>query len=254
MRRIAALYDIHGNLPALDAVLAEVRTAAVDAIVVGGDVLPGPMPLECLDALRRLDRPTHFISGNGERAIREHLSGTSSQNIPEQARESIAWTADQIDDDRRGWIATWPATMAIDVDGIGAVLFCHATPRNDVDIFTRLTPDERLRGAFAGVTAAVVVCGHTHLPFDRMVGSIRVVNAGSVGMPFGRTGADWLLLDGERRGAPAALRHTDYDLAVASDRIGRTAYPQAADFAERYVRTAPGEAAVLAAYAKSELT
>jgi hypothetical protein len=128
------------------------------------------------------------------------------------------------------------------------VLFCHATPRSDTEIFTRLTAEERLLPLFEGLDAAVVVCGHTHMQFDRTIAGVRVVNAGSVGMPFGEPGAYWLLL-----GPDVRLRYTPYDLAGAAARIRGTAYPQADDFAARNVLVPPSEAAMLDAFARAEL-
>jgi predicted phosphodiesterase len=125
-------------------------------------------------------------------------------------------------------MSRWPPTLRLTIAGLGDVLFCHATPRNDTEIFTRLTPDARIAPAFAGVDAPLVICGHTHMQFDRMVGWIRVVNAGSVGMPFGEPGAYWLLL-----GPDVQFRHTTYDLTAAAERIRGTSYPQAAEFATR---------------------
>jgi predicted phosphodiesterase len=128
------------------------------------------------------------------------------------------------------------------------VLLCHATPRDDNEIFTRLTEEERLSPIFEGLNVALVVCGHTHMQFDRMVGSIRVVNAGSVGMPFGEPGADWLLLNPD-----VQLRHTPYDLKKAAERIRKTDYPQAQEFAANHVLQPPSEEKMLEAFARAEL-
>jgi predicted phosphodiesterase len=128
------------------------------------------------------------------------------------------------------------------------VLFCHATPRDENEIFTRLTPHERLLSVFDGLNASVVVCGHTHMQFDRIIGGTRVVNAGSVGMPFGEPGADWLLL-----GPDIQLRHTSYNLTAAAERIRATAYPQAQDFAARNVLQPPSVAEMLKTFARAEL-
>lgn len=249
--RVAAVYDIHGNLPALEAVLEEIRRAGVDQIVVGGDVLPGPIPRECLDLLAGLEIPTRFIMGNGDREVLARVRGIQTEwyrKAPADWREPIDWTAQQLSPEHAEYIASWPATLLLNVGGLGDVFFCHATPRNDKEIFTRLTKEERLLPVFATVTAGSVVCGHTHLQFDRRVGKTRVVNAGSVGMPFGRTGADWLLL-----GPEVELRHTDYDLANAADRIRKTEYPQTADFVEKYILFALPEQQVLEGFAKAEL-
>ena len=129
---------------------------------------------------------------------------------------------------------------------MGHVLFCHATPRNDTDIFTAETPDAVLRPLFDRVDVELVVCGHTHMPFDRAIGRTRVVNAGSVGMPFGEPGADWLLL-----GPDVQFRHTDYDRARAAERIQATAYPGAREFAERSVLRPPSAREMLDAFSRS---
>jgi predicted phosphodiesterase len=245
--RAAALYDIHGNLPALEAVLREVRREAVDLVVVGGDVLPGPMPRETIDALCELEIPVRFIHGNGERAVLDELAGRES-GVPEAYREMMRWVGRQLCPADERLLAGWPGTLRLAIDGLGEVLFCHATPRNDTEIFTRLTPEERLLPVFAGVGVPLVVCGHTHMPFDRTVGEIRVVNAGSVGMPFGEPGADWLLL-----GPGVEWRHTSYDLAAAAERIRATEYPQAEDFAARNVLQPPTQDAMLAIFSRGEV-
>jgi putative phosphoesterase len=246
--RVAAIYDIHGNLPALEAVLEELRRADVDHVVVGGDVLPGPMPRETLALLRDLETPVQLIQGNGDRVVLADRAGAEIPEVPEQAREAVHWTARQLDPEHERWIASWPKTLRLEIPGLGEVLFCHATPRNDTDIFTRLTPEERLLPVFEGVNASVVVCGHTHMQFDRRIEGIRVVNAGSAGIPFGEPGADWLLL-----GPDIRLRHTPYDLSQAAERIGATEYPQAREFAERHVLRPPTENETLEAFAKSEM-
>jgi putative phosphoesterase len=246
--KVAALYDIHGNLPALEAVLAEIRHAQVDQVVVGGDVLPGPMPRETLARLRQLDIPVHFIVGNGDRVVREQMAGSESSEVPEQFRAVIRWNAEQLRPEDEQLLAGWPLTVHVQIAGLGEVLFCHATPRNDTEIFTRLTSEDRLAPVFEGVDVPVVVCGHTHMQFDRTVGRIRVVNAGSVGMPFQDPGAYWLLL-----GPDVQLRHTAYDLASAAERIRATAYPQAEDFAARNVLQPPCEASILEMFSQAEL-
>src|ERR1700726_2546437 len=238
-QRVAALYDIHGNLPALEAVLEEVRQALVDQIVIGGDVLPGPMAHETLRCLLDLDIPVQFIFGNSEVAVLQQMAGTTPARVPEQYRPAIRWTAEEVQD-YRDVLAAWPMTLRVDVRGLGNVLFCHATPRNEDECFTRLTPEDRLLPVFDELGVSVVVCGHTHMQFDRMIGRTRVVNAGSVGMPFGKPGADWLLL-----GPDVQLRHTDSDLARAAERIRETDYPQADEFAARYVMQPSTEAEML---------
>lgn len=247
--RVAALYDIHGNLFALEAALREVRDAHVDLIVVGGDVLPGPMPRETLACLMALEIPVRFIHGNGDRVVATRLAGGDISEVPEGFREVIHWTAQQLDADQRQAIARWPPTHELDIPELGHTFFCHATPRNDTECFTRVTAETRLTPAFADVNASVVVCGHTHMQFDRTVGTRRVVNAGSVGMPFqAPPGAYWLLL-----GPDVQLRRTDYDFAKAAEAIRATAYPQAEALAVRYVLNPPAEKESLQMFAGAEL-
>lgn len=244
--RVAALYDVHGNLPALEAVLDDVRRAGVDEVVVGGDVVPGPMPREALARLLELEVPVRFIRGNGEREVLAWMRGTESDAVPERFREVMRWVARQLGPEEERVLAGWPETLRATVEGVGEVLFCHATPRSDTEVFTRATPEERLLPVFAGAGAPVVVCGHTHMQFDRSVGAVRVVNAGSVGMPFGAPGAYWLLL-----GPGIQLRHTPYDLAAAAERIRATDYPQAEDFAAHNVLRPPSEQEMLDAFSRA---
>jgi len=249
--RVAALYDIHGNLPALEAVLEELRGLVVDQIVVGGDVLPGPLPRETLERLLSLDRPVRFIHGNGELAALAQFEAadpasvsywgtTSGQPLPDRLQAIVRWSGEQVFPEYRQLIGSWPRIVHADVDGLGDVMFCHGTPRSEVECFTRLTPEHFLLPVFEAVAARTVVCGHTHMQFDRMIGATRVINAGSVGMPFGAPGADWLLL-----GPDVELRHTAYDLTKAAWRIRASRYPQAEEFATGSVIQPPTEADVL---------
>jgi putative phosphoesterase len=197
--RVAALYDVHANLPALDAVLAEVDA---DVVVVGGDFVAGPWPAETYERLRSLDGDVRFVRGNADREVVEEAAGRAPPELMEFVRERLS--ADAL-----AFLGALPLTVSL-----GRVLFCHATPRNDEEIFTRISPEESWRAALRGVDADVVVCGHTHIQFDRRIGDVRLVNAGSIGMPYEREpGAYWALLDG----TDVALRHTRYlpgDLSV----------------------------------------
>lgn len=213
---VAALYDVHGNLPALDAVLAEVDALRVDAIVVGGDVASGPMPVETLDALRA--RGARFVRGNADRVL--DLRGANDGETWVRARR---WVAARLGEERLAFLAALPLDLTLEVSGLGRVRFCHGAPGSDELTITRLTPDERLRELLAGVDESVVVCGHTHVQFDRVVDGTRVVNAGSVGAPYeAEPGAYWALL-----GADVELRRTPYDVEAAVAAIAATGYPRA---------------------------
>ena len=217
MTRVAALYDIHANLPALAAVLAEAEAA--DVIVVGGDFALGPMPAETVDRLRAIGDRILFIRGNADREV-----GLEA-----------AWQRGPLGEERLRFIAELPETVTVEVDGLGSVLFCHGSPRSDEEIITAVTPEERLGRILAGVTEPVVVCGHTHHQFDRSAHGIRVVNAGSVGMPYeGRPGAFWAML-----GPDVELRSTPYDLDAAAGAIAATGYPDADELVDT-LRNPPG--------------
>jgi putative phosphoesterase len=195
--RVAALSDIHGNLPALEAVLADVEREGVDAIVVPGDTISGPWPTEVFELLT--SRRAVFVRGNADREVIERSDRYGQLAI---------WCADQLGDDRVGVAAGWPLTRTLEIDDLGRVLVCHSTPASDDPIYTRITPDDEVAALLGDVEADVVLCGHTHIQFDRRLASgLRIVNAGSVGMPYeGRRGAFWALL-----GPDVELRHTAYD-------------------------------------------
>ena len=235
--KIATLYDIHGNLPALEAVLAELEGVQPDLIVIGGDVVPGPMPRQTLERLMQLGERARFIRGNGERDVIGAFDGLPFDPIlGEQVRRTIGWTAGQLGQAERDFLAQWPERLTLPVDGLGNVLFCHATPRNDMDIFTPHSPQERLKTFFNGVEAQLVVCGHTHIQFEMRAGSVRILNGGSVGMPYAdRPGAYWLLLDPRE----VEFRRTEYDLEKAAQQVRKSGYPQADEFADENLFKVP---------------
>lgn len=244
--KIAAIYDIHGNLPALEAVLEDISLSDVDHIVVGGDVVLGPMSRECMDALLTIKQPIQFIKGNCEVAVLEEMNGGFKGKLPASVIEDITWTAQQLLPEHKEAIKEWPMTISLKLEGIGAVLFCHATPENENDNFTKNTPEDKLLSKFSNVTEEVVICGHTHMQFDRTIGKVRVVNAGSVGMPFGKPGAYWLSL-----GSKIEFHHVEYDFDQAADRIRSTEYPHAKEFAESNVKNPPSEEMMLKVFSGS---
>jgi putative phosphoesterase len=242
--KIAALYDIHGNLPALDAVLKEVEQEHPDLILVGGDIVPGPMPRAALERLLALGDKVHYIRGNCEREVVAAFDGLPLRpGMSAEVSEVTHWTAQQLEGSQRDFLAQLPEQASFSVDGLGEVLFCHGSPRSDEEIFTVATPEERMRDILAGVKQRIVVCGHTHMQFDRTIDGVRIVNAGSVGMPYGDTGAYWVLL-----GPEIMLRRTLYDLEDAAARIRVSGYPQADDFAENNVLKTATEAEAIAVF------
>jgi predicted phosphodiesterase len=220
--RIAALYDIHGNLPALDAVLAAVGLVAPDAIVIGGDVAPGPVQAETIDRLRGLGERARFVMGNGDREVVAAFDGGVR---PEDAEDPFArltaWAAAQLDRTQRDFLASFEPTVALEADALGPTLFCHGSPRSDTEIITARTPPTRLAPMLADVAEPLVVCGHTHHQFELALDGRRVVNAGSVGMPYqGEAAAFWLLL-----GPEVDLRRTAYDVDGALESLRASGAP-----------------------------
>jgi predicted phosphodiesterase len=196
--KVAALYDVHGNLPALKAVLSEVPGDA-DAIVFGGDLVWGPWPSECLALAESLGERARLVRGNTESLV---LDDTGEH----------AWARARLDDDQLRRIAAWPKAVVLDVDGLGATFFCHATPRDENESLVPESSAEDWEEALAGVPEHTVVSGHTHVQFDRHLGGHRVVNPGSVGAPTIRPDAWWALL-----GPDVELRTTSYDTEGAID-------------------------------------
>jgi putative phosphoesterase len=179
--RVATLYDLHGNLRALEAVLREIPDETT--IAVGGDICAGGThPSETLERLRALGERVLWVRGNADRELTPGEKGLAPAEVIEETRAAL--TAEQI-----AFLYGLPPTVQI-----SDTLFCHATPRNDLDIFTERTPEERIADLFAHVDADVVVCGHTHTQFERTIAGKRVINSGSVGMPYeDAPGAYWTL-------------------------------------------------------------
>lgn len=206
--QVAALYDVHGNLPALDAVLSEVPGEA--NILIGGDVAAGPFPSESLERLRSLGDRVLWIRGNADRELTVGEEGLAPANV-------LEWVRNRLSIEQIRFLHGLPERLELDIAGLGRVLFCHASPRNDVDVFLEGTPEERVSRLFAGVDARAVVCGHTHMQFSREIAGIRVVNAGSIGMPYeDLPGAYWALV-----GPGIEHRRTEYDAAA----LASTGFP-----------------------------
>lgn len=177
---VATLYDVHGNIRALEAVLQEIPDDAT--IVVGGDVAAGPFPQETVDRLRALGDRVRWIRGNADRELVAGEEGLAPPDL-------IEWVRSKLDTGTIEWLGRLPPTLVC-----GQVLYCHASPRNDVDIFTERTPVERIAFLVEDVAADAIVCGHTHMQFDRTIAGKRVINSGSVGMSYDEPrGAYWML-------------------------------------------------------------
>jgi putative phosphoesterase len=213
--KIAAIADIHGNLPALRATLAEIDSEHVDAIVVCGDMAAGPLVRASLEMLAARPEPVHWVRGNGERETVECFNGVDRQDA---TSDWAPWTARELDQGWRDQMASWP--IALELAG---VCFCHGSPRADDEFLTRATSPEVLAQAIAGTSADLVVGGHTHQQFVRSLPGGQVVgNAGSVGLPYeGRPAAFWMIV---HDGTPE-LRETAYDVGAAVDELRASGFP-----------------------------
>jgi predicted phosphodiesterase len=238
--RVAVLADIHGNLPALEAVLAEPDVAAADRVVLLGDIALGPMPGESLDLLASLGERAVWVHGNCEREI---VAAYDGEVVPGPNGESAGAAASLLQPRHRALLVGLPLTVTLDVDGLGPVLFCHATPRRDDEFVLVDSPLPVWSRALAGVSEQLVVVGHTHMPFDRLVGGKRAVNPGSVGMSYGAPGACWA-----RLGPAVELRRTAYDVEAAAARIRSGGHPDAAAWADEYVLAPYGDVEAMAAF------
>lgn len=221
---VAALYDIHGNIDALEAVLNEIDSHGIDQIVIGGDIAWGPFPAQTVARTQELGERVRAIRGNADR----ELVSPPEVDEPGWITEVTRWCLDQLSPEQQGFLSALPLTTTVTVEGMEEVLFCHATPRSDDEIFTAITPEVEIVPLLAGVDARLVVCGHTHSQFDRAVGRHRVVNVGSVGMPYeDAPGAYWAIFDEE-----VELRRTDYDFVAAAERVRKSGCPHGEGFAD----------------------
>jgi putative phosphoesterase len=234
--RVAALYDLHGNLPALDAVLAEVDRSEIDLIVFGGDVAWGPLPRDTVARVMELGERAATIRGNADREVAARCG--AEDGLKAWVAVHNQWCSDQLSPQQLEWLGGLPPSLVIDIEGLGEVLFCHGSPRSDEESITTATPAGRLRDMLSGIEHNTVVCGHTHAQFKRSIGAATVINAGSVGLPFGEPGAYWCTL-----GPRIELRRTAYDLDSAAARFRSEGGPEGAGFAAHVLAPPPHETA-----------
>jgi len=247
IERVAVIADVHGVLPALEAVLAESEVRTADLVVVCGDVAAGPLPSETVDALwLGLGDRIRVVRGNADREL---VALACGQRKAGGGDARSAWAAAQLTPSQVEWLAALPTTVEFEVAELGVTTFCHGSPRADDEVLVVDSPREAWVEALAGLApeVRVVVCGHTHMPFVRLVAGRVVVNPGSVGMPYGMSGAHWALLG---RGIGVSLRRTPYDVERAARRIlADSGYPGVAQFVDGNLRATPSDLAALEAFA-----
>jgi predicted phosphodiesterase len=243
---VAVLSDIHGVLPVLEAVLDEPEVAEADLIVVTGDHAAGPQPVAVLDRLLDLGDRVLLVRGNADRELVALAQGKES--TVGEPYEIDLWAAQQLSAEHVALLADLPHPVTLDVEGFGPVVFCHGTPRDDDEVVLVDTRLERWAEVFAELPDAVqtVVCGHTHMPFTRLVDRRLVVNPGSIGMPYGRAGGHWALL----RGGGITLRRTNLDIDAAIARVvAESDYPDRQAWADDYLRATSSDATALTSFA-----
>jgi predicted phosphodiesterase len=208
--RVAALADVHGNAPALEAVLADLADEQVDLVVFCGDLTWGPLPQETLELVRAMTLETRFVRGNGDRMV----------GVERGPRGT--WIAAQHGDAATAFVNGFDHAVVADVDGLGPTRFVHGSPRSDEECVTERTPAERVSEFMAGVPERVVVTAHVHVSYDRIVGDVRLLSPGSVGLPYeGERGARWALL-----GPDVELRRTAYDVERAAALFRESGIPE----------------------------
>jgi putative phosphoesterase len=222
-QRVAALYDIHGNVLALEAVLKELSRFEVDVVVVGGDLACGPEPGAVLERLLSIPGDVRFLRGNTDRWIIGAYE--SEEMLDDETKDVAAWCYARLSAQQRAFLSSVPDRVTLDVEGLGSTLFVHASPRSDREGIRRDAPEADIVAILQGVNENVVVCGHTHVQFDRRIADKRIVNPGSVGLPRAPKGACWALL-----GPDVSLFATDYDYSRAVERIRESGIPVAEHF------------------------
>ena len=241
---VAVLSDVHGVLPALERVLAEPAVAAADLLVVTGDSTWGPQPVEVLDALVALGERALLLRGNADRELLQMAHGL---DVGLGEDPLSVWGAAQLRPDQLALLDAMPEQVVLDVDGFGPVHFCHATPRNDEEVVLVDSRLDRWAAVLAGLPEEVrtVVCGHTHMPYLRLADGRLVVNPGSVGLPYGRAGAHWALLDA----GGVTFRRTVLDPdELVRDVVAASSLPDVREWAEANLRTPPGDVEALEAF------
>jgi putative phosphoesterase len=244
LQRIAVVSDIHGVLPALDAVLAEPDVSGADLIVVTGDIAAGPQPGEVLDRLGGLGDRVLLVRGNADRDL---VTIARDGNPPDGTPPIDVWAAQRLTDEHVRTLDALPHPVVLTLDGVGDVLFCHGSPRDDNEVVLVDTRLSRWSEVLADVPESVrtVVCGHTHMPFVRLVDRRWIVNSGSIGMPYGSTGLPWTLLTGT--GVELRWTSTDTD-ALADEVVAACSYPNIEEWVDSYIRHPLSDAGAVEAF------
>jgi putative phosphoesterase len=241
--KIAILSDIHSNVVALEAVLEDLgQQGKTDHILVTGDMFAfGAAPNEVLALLRQLPR-ARFLRGNAERYLLEGTYPTARNGYDwrQELLLTFRWTAEQLGPQGLAFLTLLPSSLLIPIHD-RLLLAVHGSPRCDEEGLTLQTEASEFEQMKLDPRIAIIVCGHTHIPMDRRVGHLRVVNAGSVGIPFdGDPRASYALISTEplESGGPiqVEIRRVTYDVEKAVGRFYARKCP-AADISAHNLRT-----------------
>ncbi|HEV2108334.1 MAG TPA: metallophosphoesterase family protein [Thermomicrobiales bacterium] len=231
--RIAAIYDIHGNRTALEAVLAEIDALGIQRIVVGGDIAWGTEPRACVDRVMRLGIRAKFVRGNADREVADGHDNLAA--VPPEIAQITAWCAKQLNAAQRVFLGTLPEFQRLTVSGLGPVFFCHGSPRSDEEAISEWMREGEVEAMVRPVRERTIVCGHTHVHFDRQVAGKRIINAGSVGLHHD-SGACWAIL-----GPDVEFRRTPYDVDLAVARVAASGVPGDEEFIYHLRNPDPGQ-------------
>jgi predicted phosphodiesterase len=230
--RIAVLADIHGNAAALDAVIADLTSLQPDRILLNGDLLTlGPEPEETAILLRQLNAPS--TRGNTDRWLGDAARAKRSQGVADEVFENLRWTADHLGPGDLRPFTDLPFALAAEPF---AVQLYHASAGGDELGVWPDTPDGEIPLLFTETLVQTFVVSHTHLPGERLADDLRVLNTGSVGLPYdGDTRACYLLLEGEPDAAAvgATWRRVGYDRERTLAAIRNRKLPMAARLTAR---------------------
>jgi putative phosphoesterase len=188
--RVALISDLHGNLPALEAVLAELEHEEFDKLVCLGDVAVGPQPTETLRRVKGLGCPV--VMGNWDAWFLSDLPSHSDE-LGRKLVETGAWSAEQLSPADREYMQTFQQRLELPLDGTTTLLCVHGSPRSYEDFILATTPDESLEQMLDGQRAPVMAAGHTHFQMLRRHNELLLVNPGSVGLPFRHPDADQVM-------------------------------------------------------------
>jgi predicted phosphodiesterase len=237
MTRLAALSDVHGNLLALEAILADIVTQGTpDAIWVLGDLAAFcPWPVETLARLREIPNVA-FLQGNTDRYLVTGRRPAAAVHSPEawgamatklaERDANFRWTVERLSYADYEFLCDLPMRLEMDIPGYGMVMAVHANAENDETPLLPDTPDERMRTYFSSLGSRLVLYGHTHRPVDRRVNGMRIVNDGSVGLSLdGDPDSAYALLDFEDGDCDVAIRRVAYDRDAVIAELERVAHP-----------------------------